>query len=112
MRTYGRDANGNWIEVQTAANGDNSEVWLTTFAQALKLNLGESPFWGNYGIPSQASIQSQTAPDYYVALMQQAFSSYFVALSTQRTSGSNGQPIYNILAILNNGAIITAEVPT
>ncbi len=112
MRTWGRNAQGQWIEISTTATGDNSEVWLTTFAQSLKLNLGESPFYGTYGIPAQSSIQNQTAPDYYVSLMQQAFAPYFIALSTQRTSGSNGEPIYNITALLNNGSIVNAEVPS
>ncbi len=112
MRTWGRNAQGQWVEVSTSSTGDNSEVWLTTFAQSLKLNLGESPFWGNYGIPAQTSVQLQTAPDFYVSQMQQAFAPYFVALSTQRTTGNNGEPIYNISAILNNGVIVSAEVPS
>lgn len=111
MRTYGRNSQGQWIEVDTLSTGDSSMVWLTTFVQCLKLNLGESPFWGNYGLPSLQSVQSQVAPDVYVAQMQAAFSQYFVSLSVSRQLGSI-TPIYNITAIMNNGSIVSTQVAT
>ena len=55
MRTYGRvyaeDGSYTWVEVSTDANGFDDMVMLTTLAQVLKLNLGESPFYANFGIP-------------------------------------------------------------
>ncbi|MCN3073292.1 hypothetical protein MLN10_17095 [Escherichia coli] len=63
MRTWGRviDANGNkkWVAVESDANGDFSYGWLTTLIQTLKLGLGESPFYANYGIPAQQCIVQQ-----------------------------------------------------
>jgi hypothetical protein len=44
------------VEVTTDANGYNDAVYLTTLSQVLKLNLGESPFYANYGIPQYQSV--------------------------------------------------------
>jgi hypothetical protein len=118
MRTYGRVTNSNatlyptgfqWVEVDTDANGYNDEVYLTTLCQCLQLSLNESPFWATYGIPAQQSVIQQVAPDYNVALMQQAFSPYFVALGVARVSSAT-QPTYTITAITHQGATLTASV--
>lgn len=109
MRTYGR-VNGVWQVVQTTPSGDNSEVWLTTFAQVLKLQLGESPFYGNYGIDVNGSLSQQIPPDYYIAVAIQQFSPYFISLTAAKTySGRN--PVYNITAVLPNGSIMNQSIP-
>ena len=98
-----------WVEVTTDANGFNDAVWLTTLAQVLQLNLNESPFYGNYGIPSQQSVTTQVFPDYYVMLTQQNFSQYFLSLLISKQQSVN--PTYNVNATANPGAILISPVP-
>jgi hypothetical protein len=98
-----------WVEVTTDANGFNDAVWLTTLAQVLQLGLGESPMFGNYGIPAQQSVFTQIFPDYYVTLMQQKFSIYFLALLLAKLPGTD--PRYMLSATTNPGATIQNPVP-
>jgi hypothetical protein len=115
VRTWGRigqDENGRggtWVEVTTDANGFNEDVYLTTLVQCLRLNLGESPFYANYGIPAYPSVITQTYPDFYAAQTQTQFAPYFASLTIQRLNTS-GAPIYLVTAVCFNGAIIPLEV--
>ena len=111
MRVYGRDSTGKWIVVSTDANGLNDNVYLTALIQCLKLNLNESPFWGNWGIPAQQTIIQQVFPDFYVALMQQRFSQYFASLIISKVQGSV-TPTYTINVITNQGVVMEATVAT
>lgn len=110
MRTWGRDENGQWQMVSTDANGNNDYVWITTLIQCLLLNLGESPFYANYGIPAQQSVLTQIFPDFYVAQTQQQFSQYFASLSIKKVNSR--QPTYNIRIVRNNGSIFQDSIPT
>jgi hypothetical protein len=114
MRTYGRvtnaDGSQSWVEASTDPNtGDNSLVYLVTLIQCLKLNLGESPFWANYGIPAQQSVLQQVFPDYYVILTQQNFSGYFASLQIAKLSGP--EPAYRISVTTNQGVNLSEDVP-
>jgi len=116
MRTYGRlgsvnGMGGTWVEVSTDANGDNSNVYLTTIVQTLKLSLGESPFYASYGIPAQQSVVTQVFPDYYVTQTQTQFAPYFASLVITRQQGKT-TPTYNVTALCHSGAILTATVAT
>jgi hypothetical protein len=118
MRTYGRvyaaDGSYQWVEVSTDANGFNDLVYITTLAQTLKLNLGESPFWANYGLPAKQSVLQQVAPDFQVALTQQQFAPFFAALTVARLPSAQvnpDTPTYRINAVTNQGATITANIP-
>ena len=115
MRTWGRtyDALGNatWVEVTTDANGWNDNVYLTTLAQVLKLNLNEDPFYANYGIPQQQTIVTQVIPDYYVMMTQIQFAPYFAALTITRNQGSF-PPVYTVRAVTHSGAILTNTIAT
>ena len=77
MRTYARstqlDGTKKWVTVTTDANGFDDSVWATTLIQALKLNLNESPFFGNIGIPGAQAVASQVPPDNYIANIQAYF---------------------------------------
>lgn len=107
MRTYGRialtrgGAATKWVEVQTDANGYNDAVYITALIQCLKLNLNESPFWANWGIPAKPSVVQQIAPDYYVALMQQRFSPYFASLIIARILSN--PPTYRVNLVTQQG---------
>jgi hypothetical protein len=121
VRTYGRTRDTltgvkTWQVITTDANGFNDMVWLTTLAQCCKLNLGESPFWADWGIPAQASVMTQTQPNYYMALMQQRFAPYFMSLLLSKfpdAFDSTGRPMpyYAITVITNWGAYLERVVP-
>ena len=122
MRTYGRIVPDplypdvkKWIEVDIDGNGFDDMIWLTTLIQVIKLNLGESPFFSNYGIPAHPSVVTQIAPDYYMSLTQQRFSSHFMSLIiSRRPDGrdTNGilSPYYLVTVITKYGAILSAQV--
>lgn len=108
MRTYGRDASGNWVTVTTDDNGYNDAVWLTTLVQNLKLAPQESPFFANHGIPANGSVIQQILPTFYVNRLQQQFSQYFSSL--QIALMESYPPVYNIFAITNSGSKIVTQV--
>lgn len=113
LRTWGRDSNGQWIEVTTDSNGNNDAVYLTTLIQNLKLNIGESPFFARNGIPAQQSVISQIFPDYWVSQIQNQFSGYFASLLISKlpTSVINHYPLYKINVLTHQGSSINIEVP-
>lgn len=108
MRTYGRDKDGNWIQVTTDQNGYDDAVWLTTLVQCLKLAPEESPFYSQYGVPAVASVVQQVIPTYYVNRLQSFFSKYFSSL--QITLTQVDPPVYTISAITNSGSKIISQV--
>ena len=114
MRVYGRvpQSNGSlqWVVVETAANGDNSQVYLTALAQALKLNLNESPFYGDWGIPAHSSVVQQIPPDYNIMLTQQRFAPYFASLIISRISSN--PPTYQVNVTTNYGAVLSYTIAT
>ncbi|MHB8372275.1 MAG: hypothetical protein ACYDBI_06150 [Thermoplasmataceae archaeon] len=115
MRTYGRNYNSDgtytWVEVTTDAAGFNDEVWLTTLCQVVQLNLGESPFFGNSGLPQYQTIVTQIFPDYYVTLLQEQFSQYFASLAIARQPNTN-PPVYEAQVMTHSGAILSRTIPT
>jgi len=98
-----------WVEVSTAANGSNDYVYVTALIQCLKLSIGESPFWSDWGIPAKRSVVQQVFPDYYVSLMQQRYSQYFANLQITKVASST--PTYNVQILLHNGTKIAASIP-
>ncbi len=114
MRTYGRIYNEagvpSWIEVDTDANGLNDAVYLTTLSQVLLLNLGESPFFANYGIPQQQTIVTQVMPDFYVMNTQTQFAPYFASLIINRTQAY--PPTYAVTVLTHQGALLQSEIAT
>ena len=119
MRTWGRvnqvnGLGGTWTKVETDANGYNDAVYLTTLAQVLKLNLGEDPFFANFGIPAEVSVLTQVQPDFYANRTQTQFQGFFAALTLSKAAQKPNQPrpTYNINATANPGAILMNPVPT
>jgi hypothetical protein len=123
MRTYGRIVPDilypdvkKWVEVDTDERGFNDMVYLTTLLQVIKLNLGESPFFSNYGIPAHPSIVSQIAPNLYMTRIQQQFSKYFLSLIIYRGPDAPDErgipsPNYYVSVITQYGSIFTVPVP-
>lgn len=91
-----------WVEVGTTASGDNSRVYLTTLIQCLKLNINESPFYANYGIPAQRSVVTQVFPDYYVMQTQRQFAAFFASLIISKIT--DPEPKYRVNVTFMNGA--------
>ena len=107
MRTYGVDPNTQqWVEVT-----ETGYIWLATLAQTLRLNQGESPIYGNYGIPAQQSVMSQIAPDIAVNRTQSQYAPYFSQLTVIKDQISI-DPTYYIKAIFINGTTISTTVAT
>lgn len=122
MRTYGRtvpDENGNrvWVALDTDNGTPVDLIWFATLAQTLRLQLGESPFYANYGLPGYQSVQTQVPPDFYVARTQQQFSQYFASLIVYRAPNQQSNPkqpytvVYNVQALCHNGTVLNAAVP-
>lgn len=101
-----------WVEVDTDQNGNNDAVWLTTLIQVLKLSYGESPIYGNYGIPANSSVMNQVLPDYYATLAQQQFAQFFVTLNLSRRALTDSpSPTYDVAITANPGSILPSPVP-
>ena len=117
-RTYNKDGTYQWVEVTTDANGFNDAVYITELIQVLKLSLGESPFYAQYGIPAVRSVVQQVFPDYYVAATQRQFAPFFasliiIAMPVPITSSPTGRPIsqYKVNIVTNQGATINLVIP-
>jgi hypothetical protein len=106
MRTWGRNKAGQWVKLT-----DTNLVWLATLVQTLRLGEGESPFYGNYGLPAQQSIAAQITPDAAVARTQAQYAPYFASLSVAAVASAR-QPTYTVQAVLPNGEAVTTSVAT
>ena len=122
MRVFGRtvpDEFGNrtWIEVDTDASGYNDAVYVTALAQVLLLQLGESPFFANYGLPAIQSVATQIAPDYYVALTQQRYAQFFASLIITKQPTvydprvGRPTPTYAVKILTHAGSTIEFNIP-
>lgn len=119
MRVYGRitnqDGTQSWVTIRTEGSGSNDRVYLTALCQALLLNLGESPFYANFGIPAHPSVVTQIFPDFYVAYTQQRYSQYFASLivAKQNVVDRFGTqlPVYNISVTTHQGVKLNAQIP-
>jgi hypothetical protein len=101
-----------WVEIDTDANGNNDLVWLTTLCQCLRLNLGEDPFFANYGIPAIPAAQTGVPPDFYVARMQLAFSQYFASLTITRVTALHSKKAeYQVNVMTHQGVRLNTSVP-
>lgn len=114
MRVWGRPRNrdgtiGTWQAVETDDNGNNDMVYVTALCQCLLLNLGESPFFGNFGIPAQQSVMQQVWPDYYVIYTQQQFAPYFASLIVSKENTSD--PTYRINIVTHQGVTLNINLP-
>jgi hypothetical protein len=110
MRIYGRDPNtGTWSVVETNAEGQNDYVYVTALIQCLKLNINESPFWADWGIPAQQSVIQQVFPDFYVSLIQQRYAPFFARLQIEKVQSST--PTYNVDIVTNQGVALTVSIP-
>jgi hypothetical protein len=120
MRIYARvpadplspiDTPKKWVVVTTDARGYNDAVYITAMAQTCKLNLGESPFWANFGIPAKQSVISQIMPDLYVVLIQQFYQKFFSSLLLAKIPSADGvTPQYKLSATSKSGFQFNATI--
>ncbi len=123
MRTYGRTFALNpdgtmvkpqpagfprWEKIETDAQGRNDMIHVVTLCQVLLLNLGESPFFAQYGIPAVPTVVQQVQPDYYVTRVQSQFAPFFANLVVAK-QGSD-PPTYKINVTTQQGVRIAADV--
>ena len=122
MRVYGRtvpDEFGNrrWVEVDTDAGGFDDAVYVTALAQVLLLQLGESPFFADYGLPAVQSVATQIAPDYFVALTQQRYAPHFASLIITKQPAAydprlgRPTPTYAVKILTHAGSRIEFGIP-
>lgn len=90
---------------------DVGYIWLATLAQTLRLNTKESPFYANYGIAAEQSVQTQIAPTVDITRTQQQYAPYFASLTIFKQPNTLN-PTYNILAIFLNGTTIQTVIAT
>ena len=118
MRAYGRitnpDGSQSWTVIQTDANGDSSYVYVVALAQTIKLNLNESPFWANYGIPAKIAVLQQLAPDFFMAKISSFYSQFFASLvlAKQPQPINDPTPRYKLNIVRRNGSIYQATIGT
>lgn len=101
-----------WVKVESdPMTGDDSWVFVTALCQVLLLNLNESPFYVNWGIPAKPTVVQQVQPDYYVSRVQAQFAPQFANLVVAKT-GSN-PPSYRINVTTRQGAkaSVTVQIP-
>lgn len=110
-RTYNEDGSYQWVEVTTDANGFDDSIYLTTLVQVLKLNLGESPFFANLGIPQYQTVVTQVLPTFYVNQIQQYFAPYFASLTITQVQAAY-PPQYNVSVVCHSGAVINQTIAT
>lgn len=114
MRTWGRvydplTHEPTWVEVTTDAAGFDDYVWLTTLIQCFKLNLGESPFFANYGIPAKESVVQQVFPNFYATRAQSQFAKYFASLIITQVPAPD--PKYRVNVVTQQGVKVAASIP-
>ena len=90
---------------------DVGYIWLATLAQTLRLNTKESPFYSNYGISAEQSVQTQVAPTIDITRTQQQFAPYFQSLTIFKLPNTLN-PTYNITAVFLNGTTIQTVIAT
>lgn len=83
-RTYDALGNGKWVAVETDSNGFDDYPHITALVQAIRLNLNESPFWGQFGLPARQAILQQQPPDYNMQFIANYFSQFFASLVISR----------------------------
>jgi len=120
MRVYGRvpvdpvfDPKGpkKWVVVETTKNGLNDACYVTALAQTCKLNLNESPFWANFGIPAKQSVISQIVPDLYIILIQKFYQQFFSSLLVAKVPAVDGiTPQYKFSITTNAGFTFNLDI--
>lgn len=108
--------NQTWVCVTPDPQTGNTDLlYFAALAQCLRLNLGESPFYADYGIPARQSVATQIPPDFFIARIQSRYSQFFASLVISRgpTIQQNRRPVvvYNCYALCHSGLVLNASIP-
>jgi hypothetical protein len=96
-----------WVVVETTPQGFNDDVYITAMAQTVLLNINESPFFGNFGIPAHESIMQQFMPDFYLVQIQQFYLPFFSSLLVARVPDPTVSRDENVPAPVYRFSVIT-----
>ncbi|KMQ89824.1 hypothetical protein RF55_10509 [Lasius niger] len=90
-----QDGKRKWISVS-----DNTAI-LTWLQQAVLLQLGESPFWVDWGLPVIGFLSQGIYPDLYMQKTKERFQPYFLNVNINRNIPDNpeDQIAYTVTAI-------------
>lgn len=105
-RKWQEDGTRKWIEV----TGNQAIIaWLQN---VLLLQLGEEPFYADWGIPVTQTLANRYWPDYYLNLIQQRFADQvsFIKITPERSDNDPGtEPLYSISIIFNDGTFWNSQ---
>ncbi len=125
-RIYNANGKQTWVKVSADDQGFSDYVYITAFLQCVKLNLAESPFWANFGLPAHASIAQQLPPDFNMNFIAQFFRQFFASVIVTRAPPSYVKdtpfqntgpyskvlpgpvPQYYVQIMRNNGSVYSA----
>lgn len=88
-RIHNSDGSRTWQAFETDDNGYDDAPNLIWLQNVLLLNLNESPFYADWGIPIQQTLATSVFPDYYTAKIQQRFTAYFASVVVTRIYSSD-----------------------
>jgi hypothetical protein len=130
-RVYDANGNPSWVQVSTDDAGFSDYLYITALIQCMKGNLGESPFWANFGLPAHQSVLQQLPPDFNVNFIAQFYQQFFASLIIAKVApsfaasipkentGPYGKtlpnlpiPKYYIQIMRKNGSIFQAAIGT
>ncbi|UMM63143.1 hypothetical protein [Aristophania vespae] len=106
MRVWTRQFQSDGTRKWVAVTGNQAIIaWLQN---NLLLQLGESPFYADKGLPVTQSLISRIWPDYYLNQLQEFFRDYVSTIQiTRDTSVVNDGLSYKILVIFKDGSLWT-----
>lgn len=111
MRIYHKVRNDQTGEQKWLVLTDQDDVYVFWLVEVLRLVLGESPFFANWGIPATETIVTNIYPDYYVALVKDQFTPYFQSLNITRIDTKELRTAaYSIEIITLNGKFINEMI--
>lgn len=104
-RVWGRVHNANgtrtWNAYETSDSGSDDMPNFIWLQNVLLLQLNESPFYSDWGVPVHKTLATQIFPDYYMSLTQQRFAQYFASCIITRVA--TDQPEYQVSIVTKTG---------
>lgn len=106
-RIHNDDGTRTWQAIETTSAGSNDNLNFIWLQNVLLLNINESPFYSDWGVPVHQTMVSQILPDYYMSLIQRRFSEYFASVIINRISATT--PTYSISVTSATGFTATQK---
>ena len=115
MRVYGRTIdntrpNANFYKWQVVQDDDDN-IRLTHLIQVLQMDIQESPFYSNWGMPVANALITGVLSDVAINNTINQFAQYFAALQITRGISNDPKEIYyQVDVVLKNGKNVTLDV--